>query len=124
MSKSEASNDRCSEFVSEAIRPAGGGFDTSAMGRGEPGLPNAFVWRDRTYTIESCVARWKESQRTGGPADGQIYLRRHCYRLRMNDGTEWEVYFTRQPSSTGSARTRWFLLSVVHQNDSGTPAPR
>lgn len=112
------------EFVSEAIRPAGGGFDTAAMGRGEPGLPKAFVWRDRTYVIETCVARWKESQRTGGPTDGQTYLRRHCYRLRMDDGAEWRVYFTRQSNRSGSARTRWFLLSIAAGGDSAANGPR
>ena len=35
------------EFVSEAIKPVEGTFDTAGMVCGEPGLPGRFLWRGR-----------------------------------------------------------------------------
>jgi Family of unknown function (DUF6504) len=98
------------EFVSEPLRPAGP-RDTAAMGRGEPGLPAAFEWRGRRFDVLSTQAAWKESSPEGRRAGNEVYLRRHCYRLRMSDGSVWSVYFTRQAPRGGSARQRWFLYS-------------
>ena len=39
------------EFISEAVRPVGGTFDAAGMARGEPGLPQRFVWRGREYAV-------------------------------------------------------------------------
>lgn len=96
------------EFISEPIKPRQGTFDTHHMGRGEPGLPTAFTWRDEEFAIDERLAMWKESTRDVG----DLYLRRHYYRLRMSDGTIWTVYFTRQTPRTGNPKERWFLYTV------------
>ena len=48
----------------------------------------------------------------GGKPGGEIYLRRHYYRLAMSDGRVWTVYFTRQTPKSGSAKARWFLYTM------------
>lgn len=101
------------EFISEPITPRPGTFDTAGMGRGEPGLPTAFTWRDVEYEICERLAVWKESSRVGGLETGDHYLRRHYFRLRMSDGSEWTVYFTRSTPKSGNVRQRWFLYSIV-----------
>jgi hypothetical protein len=101
------------EFVSEAIEPRGGTFDTTAMGRGEPGLPAGFTWRDVSYDVDALLGQWKQSGPEKGRRRGERYLRRHVYRLRMSDGAVWTVYFTRQPS--GGGRQRWFLYEIDDQ---------
>lgn len=100
------------EFVSEAIVPRGGTFDAAAMGRGEPGLPGGFEWRGQAYDVIERLGQWKESAPEGGRPGGELYLRRHYYKLRMSDGAIWTVYFVRQPARSGSARRRWFLYEV------------
>jgi len=99
-------------FISEPITPRTGTFDTSAMGRGLPGLPAGFSWRDATFGIKQTLSAWKESTREGGVEHGELYLRRHCFKLLMSDGSTWTVYFIRQPPGRGSARTRWFLYTI------------
>lgn len=101
-----------SEFVSEPIVPLQGTFDVQAMGRGEPGLPSGFTWRGACYDVVERLAQWKHSSREGSRAQGELYLRRHYYKLRMSDGAAWTVYFTRQPSPGGSPRQRWFLYEI------------
>jgi hypothetical protein len=98
------------ELVSEAIT---GAFDAVAMGRGEPGLPQAFTWRGQSYRIAQVLDKRKESSREGGT--GNLYLRRHYYRLRMSDGSTWTIYFTRQKPKSGSPKQRWFLYTVEQQ---------
>ncbi|MBN1513666.1 MAG: cytoplasmic protein [Phycisphaerae bacterium] len=100
------------ELISEPITPLAGPKDAAAMARGEPGLPLGFTWRGREYRIADVLERWKQTGREGSRADGEVYVRRHAYRLRMNDGAEWSVYFVRQTPRSGSARRRWFLYSI------------
>lgn len=100
------------EFVSEPITPCAGASDVRAMGRGEPGLPAAFEWRSERRGIAEVLEQWKQSAREGGRASGELYLRRHYYRLKMSDGASWTVYFIRQAPKSGSAKRRWFLYSI------------
>jgi hypothetical protein len=98
------------ELISEPLLPLAGTFESTAMGRGEPGLPAGFTWRDRIYRIADVLSVWKASSREGGGA-GDLYLRRHCYELRMDDGSVWSIYFVRQTPKTGSVKRRWFLYT-------------
>jgi hypothetical protein len=82
------------------------------MGRGEPGLPSGFTWRGNSVTIVERLETWKHSSREGGGA-GDLYLRRHYYKLRMSDGSIWTVYFVRQTPRTGSPKNRWFLYTIA-----------
>ena len=110
------------EFVSEVITAAPGHFDTQAMARGEPGLPVAFCWRDRTFRIRLVLDKWKQSGPEIGRRDGETYLRRHYFKLAMDDDTVWTVYFIRQPRPSRARRSphippkaakrRWFLYAI------------
>jgi len=109
------------EFISEPIEPPGGGFDTAAMSRGEPGAPAVFRWRDRDYAVVARVGQWKTSSREGGRATADLYLRRHYYELQMDDGSRWTVYFERQPRRSGSPKVRWFLYTRVESESEPRP---
>jgi len=106
------------EFVSEAIAPAGGAFDTAAMAAGEPGLPGVFSWRGADYRVLGVAARWKESSPEGGRAGNEVYLRRHYFKLIMDDQQLWTVYFVRQRPKSGPPAARWFLYQI----DQSAPA--
>jgi hypothetical protein len=99
------------QFISEPITPLPGAPDTRAMVRGEPGLPPGFVWRDQEYRVVERL----DAGKTLSPDRGELYVRRHTWRLRMDDDSVWEVYFLRQPAK-GAARgrtgARWYLKTV------------
>ncbi len=101
-----------SELISEPITPVRGTSDSAPMAAGLPGLPEGFVWRGKSFGISEVLEQWKQTSREGGRAGGQMYLRRHCYTLRMSDGSIWSVYFVRQTPKSGSPKTRWFLYTV------------
>ena len=93
------------QFVSEPIVPIGGDFDTDAMGRGEPGLPGAFSWRDETLTIVELRAK-----RKGTKVDrGDTYVKRHYFEVRLADGRDATIYFERQAKAN---QPRWWLYTI------------
>lgn len=100
------------EFVSELLMPLAGTFDAGAMATGVPGLPSGFAWHGQTYAIVDRLETWKQSGPEIGRLDGERYLRRHYFRLRMSDGSIWTVYFVRHTPRGGSAKSRWYLYKV------------
>ncbi|MEP0848599.1 MAG: cytoplasmic protein [Phycisphaerae bacterium] len=106
-------NQAMERFVSEPIEPHPRGFDTHAMGMGLPGLPPGFLWRGREWTILAVLESWKHSEPEGGRSGGERYLRRHYFKLRMDGGDVWTVYFLRQRPRSGSAKARWHLYSIA-----------
>lgn len=103
-----------SEFVSESITPLEGTFDTARMALGEPGLPGGFRWRAETFQVVEKLSAWKESTREGGRPDGELYLRRHYYKIRMSNRSTWTVYLIRQASGCSNPKKRWFLYLVEY----------
>ncbi|HEY7117892.1 MAG TPA: DUF6504 family protein [Tepidisphaeraceae bacterium] len=96
------------EFVSEAIEPVAGSFEASAMARGEAGAPRAFAWRGNSYVVARMLGAWKSSS-----ADrGEMYLRRHWYRVETESGERMTIYCERQARSAKAAKKRWWLYSV------------
>lgn len=78
------------------------------MGRGEPGLPQAFEWRGRRYDVASVESSWKGH----GTDRGDVYVRRHWYDIVTACGQRMRIYFDRNPGRAGSKRSRWWLYSV------------
>jgi hypothetical protein len=100
-------------FVSEPIIPVGGELDSAALARAEPSLPGAFRWRDREVRIAGVLLASRDVREES--FSGERYLRRHVWKLRMEDGARWEVYFVRSapaPSPRRGGRARWFLKTI------------
>jgi hypothetical protein len=98
---------RQDQFVSEPITPVAGTADPSAMSRGEPGLPHQFTWRTRTYTIVNVLQTWKSSTRDRG----ELYLRRHWYRIVTDSGEQMTLYCERQAKNRTRPKSRWWIYS-------------
>jgi hypothetical protein len=98
------------EFISEAVQPMAGTFDARPMGRGEPGLPLGFRWRNTKYHIRSLLRNWKSSEQEGGV--GELYLRRHWYTIDTDADVRMTLYCERQARSRRQPKQRWFLFSL------------
>ena len=97
------------EFVSEPIQPVAGTFDTAGMTRGEPGLPQRFVWRDKEYTVAAVLEVWKED----GPCrhgSGEMYLRKHWFKIATEQGPQMTLYFERQARSKPAEQNEMVAL--------------
>jgi len=99
------------KYVSEPIKPNAGTFDTSAMTRGEPGLPSHFVWRKKEYEVVRILDKWKETSpcRSGGK---EKYVRKHWYKIETSTGSIMKIYFERKSVSQGQRKIRWWLYSI------------
>ncbi len=102
------------KLISEEIAPIAGAFDTAAMGRGEPGLPERFAWRGEEHAVAELIESWKQL----GPCSsggGDRYLRRHWFRVRSEGGLEMKLYFERTGRPGRGRRQRWYLYSIVEE---------
>ena len=100
-----------SRFVSESIRPVPGSMAPRPGVAGEPCLPDAFTWGDKTFAIRDVLERWKET----GPCthgSGESYVRKHWFRVATADGREMKIYFERRPRSARDRTRRWWLHSL------------
>jgi hypothetical protein len=103
------------EFISEAITPKAGTFDVSAMSRGEAGVPREFTWREQAYVVERLIETWKTSS-----ADrGEMYLRRHWFRIQTTTGEQMVLYCQRQTKNAKRPKARWWLYSITRKADTG-----
>lgn len=106
------------EFVSEAIEPVAGTFDTAGMVRGEPGLPQRFMWRGTEYSVAAVLQVWKED----GPCrhgSGEMYLRKHWFKIATEQGPEMTLCFERQARSKAQNKMRWWLFTIDRDGSRG-----
>lgn len=96
------------EFISEPLHPEPGSFDASGMARGEAGLPSRFEWRGEAYVVAELLEKWKTSSR----AQGELYLRRHWFKVRTVGGSIMTIYCERKPKPTKTAKQRWWVYTV------------
>jgi len=104
------------KFISEPITPERGAFDPGLMRSGLSSLPAAFTWRGSRYEVVECLGHRKVSSREGGRAQGELYLRRQEFVVRLDTGEVARLYIERQTrpgSSQKSAKKRWFLYTIA-----------
>jgi len=102
------------EFVGEELTPEAGSGDAAMASHGEPGLPRRFQWRGRSYEVVGVIDKWK----TQGPCrhgSGEMYLRRHWYRIQVSPHAVLTVYCDRQAKDRRKPKSRWWVYSA------GTP---
>ena len=100
------------QFISEPLTPLSG-FDTSAMARGEPGLPAEFSWRSTVYKVARVLRQWKTSSPEGGVKGAELYLRRHWYEIETQCGRRMTLYCDRQTKNRRKPKARWWLYSIM-----------
>jgi hypothetical protein len=99
------------EFVCEELITVAGSADTAMMARGEPGLPRRFTWRRTEYEVVGVIEMWK----TIGPCrngSGEMYLRRHWYKIQVNPRLVMTVYCDRQAKNSRKPKSRWWVYTT------------
>ncbi len=104
-------NDAAEKFICEQLTPVTATADTKAMARGEPGLPEVFIWRGSEYRITGVLKKWKTSGPCRNGSD-EIYLRRHWYKVVTDGGLVMTLYFDRQAKDRSKPKARWWLYTI------------
>ena len=107
-------------FIGEPIEVQ---FDVDPTLSKRPTCPSAFIWREETYRIVEMLETWVDYSRRGRmarnmmPAHAMTASRRGSwgvgrfhFRVRVEDGRIFDIYYDRAPNSAGDRKGHWFLL--------------
>jgi hypothetical protein len=108
------------QFIDEPIEVH---FDVPPTFEKSPTCPNAFTWQGKTLYIEKMLAEWQDYRRRGRvernmqPAHAQQALRagswgvgRYYFRIQVDDGRIFEIYYDRAPGDVNHRKGSWFIF--------------
>jgi len=83
-------------------------------------MPAGFTWRGREYAVDQVLESWKETDPCRHKS-GEMYLRKHWYRIRISDGREMKIYLERQPRKGSRGEDRWWLVTILDEMEKPGP---
>jgi len=106
-------------FIDEPIEI---GFKESPVMEKKPGCPNLFIWNGQFYTITEMLEEWSDFTRRGKYARnmapghavtasrrGSWGVGRFFFRVRVEDGRIFDLYYDRAPKDADDRKGHWFL---------------
>jgi hypothetical protein len=106
-------------FIDEQIEV---GFNESPAMEKKPGCPDRFVWNGQSYTIVEMLEEWSDFTRRGKYARnmapghaatasrrGSWGVGRFYFRVRVEGGRAFDLYYDRAPKDAGDRKGHWFL---------------
>lgn len=110
---------RPAQFIDEPIQVE---FDTPPVREKSPSCPQRFTWRGQLFTISHVHEEWVDYARRGrmarnmAPAHlasaartGSWGVGRFCFRVTVNTGQIFEIYYDRAPQDVDNRMGGWFL---------------
>jgi hypothetical protein len=107
------------QFIGEPIKVE---FDQPPVLEKKPGCPDRFIWRGRTYRITGVLGEWHDYRRRGRMARnmrdthlaaasrrGSWGVGRDYYRVGVDSGQVFDLYYDRAPKRAGDRKGAWFL---------------
>lgn len=107
-------------FIDEQIEVI---FDQPPVLEKSPTCPDGFIWRKQTFQVEEMLETWINYQRRGrfernmrlshrimAAKRGSWGVGRFHFRVRVEGGRVFELYYDRAPESAGDRKGHWFLL--------------
>jgi hypothetical protein len=95
--------------VSEPIDVDAAAMDVTAALAGRPPCPGRFTWRGTTYEVVELLGDWKKVSAEGGHAQGDHYVRAHCFRVRTSPAAVCVLYCLRHARRK---KPIWFLYTI------------
>ena len=118
-------------FIGQQIQAE---FDREPTLAKKPGCPDRFVWQDRTYRIVEELSEWHDYSRRGRMAGnmrpervarasqrGSWGVGRHYFRVRIDTGRVFDLYYDRAPKNAGDRKGAWFLYREMAPPDAQRP---
>ncbi|KAF0112223.1 MAG: Uncharacterized protein FD147_284 [Chloroflexi bacterium] len=109
-----------SHFYDEPIEVI---FDQPPLLEKKPDCPQGFIWRGETYHITEILEEWVDYRRRGKMArnmkpahlssasrKGSWGVGRFCFRVKVESGRFFELYYDRAPENVDNRKGNWFLL--------------
>jgi hypothetical protein len=112
-------------FIGAAIEVT---FDQPPALEKKPPCPNRFVWQAQTYRIVEELEAWHDYERKGHMASnmrpdhaatasvrGSWGVGRFTFRVRVDDGRLFELYYDRAPRGSKQRKGAWFLRGELSE---------
>ena len=119
--------DSALHFIAESVEVQ---FDQPPVLEKKPGCPNAFTWRGETYRIVEKLSEWHDYTRRGRMARnmqpqhsavaagrGSWGVGRDYFRVRVENGQVFDIYYDRAPKGSEARKGAWFLYRQVAADD-------
>lgn len=114
-------------FIGEPIRVE---FDKPPLFAKQPPCPNCFVWRDKPLAIVANLQEWRDYGRRGRMASnmrpenlkkaekrGSWGVGRYYFRVQVEDGRIFEIYYDRAPKGQAQRLGSWFVYREILPDD-------
>ena len=118
-------------FVAEPIEAH---FDQPPMLEKKPGCPDAFTWRGETYRVVEKLREWHDYKLRGknetfyikergsfraraAERHGTWGVGRDYFRVRVESGRVFDIYYDRAPQGSKVRKGAWFLYREVSAGD-------
>ena len=119
--------DNVLRFIAEPIQAH---FDRPPALEKKPGCPDAFTWRGETCRIVEKLSEWHDYARRGRMARnmqlqhaavasnrGSWGVGRDYFRVRVENGQVYDIYYDRAPKGAEARKGAWFLYRQVTAGD-------
>ncbi len=107
-------------FIGEAVQPI---FTKEPIRYKTPKCPDGFIWRGTQYTITEIYTQWvdfsrkgrmkknmRETHRSRAEKKGSWGAGKFYFKVRVNTGQVFEIYYDRSPQGASKREGTWFLL--------------
>jgi len=97
-------------------------FDASPRLEKSPHCPDGFIWRGEEFRVVELLEEWRDFSRRGRMAQnmrpshagragvhGSWGVGRFHFRVRVEDGRVFELYYDRAPADVDDRKGKWFL---------------
>ncbi len=115
-------------FIEEPIEAR---FDQEPALEKKPPCPNGFTWHGENYRVVEMLAEWYDFKRRGRMARntrrepahaaratlrGSWGVGRDYFRVRVEGGRLFELYYDREPKDADQRKGGWFLAREVEES--------
>jgi hypothetical protein len=110
-------------FIGEAIQV---GFDQAPLLEKKPGCPDTLSWQGSTHRIIEKLGEWTDYRRRGRMARnmqpghaaiaetrGSWGVGRFYFRVQIEDGRIFDIYYDRAPKDAHKRKGAWFLYREI-----------
>ena len=114
-------------FIGEAIEVA---FDRPPLYKKRPPCPDGFLWKEKSFRVSETLNEWQDFSRKGRmahnmrPDHAEAALRqgswgvgRTYFRIRIDTGQVFDLYYDRAPAGGVGREGGWFLYRELAEDE-------
>lgn len=100
-----------------------------------PHCPNGFTWNGQAYRITTSLSEWVDFSRHGKMANnmrpahivtaaarGSLNVGRYYFRVQVDDGRIFDIYYDRAMKNVDSRKGQWFVYREMEKENGSNAA--